>query len=342
MKKGRVSIKDVAAAAGVSRAAVSLVLNNGKIRISDEKRERIIRVAKEMGYTPHVGARRLAIRKMETIGLVFAENPDALSQLYLFELTHTIAAEAKKHGYDILINFFNPEDENDLPTTPGRVDGSLMVVGRNINPDVFTQLTKVDHPFVVIGGGFLTPKPTNFVDVDVSTGMMIATRHMLQLGHRRIAFVAGARSEDKLNGYIVALTKAKVPIHPEYIIDSARTDFDIERTVQTLINMEKPPTAIVTTNDWLAIRMIRTLRDHNVNVPQQVSVTGFDNTETAGYVTPAMTTVRVPGSKIADIAVKHLVGMIDRTVDKPIQVMLPAELVIRESTARAHDAFAIS
>lgn len=98
MKKRKVSIKDVALAAGVSRAAVSLVLNDGKIRIGAEKRQRIIDVAKEMGYTPHIGARRLALRKMETIGLIFVDKPNAMNEQYLFSLTHAIARAAREFG----------------------------------------------------------------------------------------------------------------------------------------------------------------------------------------------------------------------------------------------------
>lgn len=335
--KKKISIKDVAEAAGVSRAAVSLVLNNGNIRISDEKRQRIIQVAKELGYTPHAGARRLALQKMETIGLIFADELKALSNLYISEMTHAIAVEARRHGYDLLLNYFDPAHPDDFPTTPGRVDGSILVVDREVSTDFLERFELTRHPHVVVGGGFLRPKPVNFVDVDVSTGMMNATRHLLQLGHRHIAFLSGASSEDKLNGYIIALTKQRYPIQREYILDCDMTDAAIESTVDRMLAMDPPPTAIVTASDWLAIRVIRFLHERGIPVPGRMSVTGFDNVEIAGMINPPLTTIRVPGARIARLAVDQVVKLIDDPAAKSMQVMLPAELVLRKSTAPLMD-----
>ncbi|MCB1070890.1 MAG: LacI family DNA-binding transcriptional regulator [Kiritimatiellae bacterium] len=329
----RISIKDVAEAAGVSRAAVSLVLNNGEIRISDEKRQRILQVAKELNYTPHAGARRLALQKMETIGLIFADERRTLSNLFVSELTHSIAVEARRFGYDILLNYFDPSHLDQFPTTPGRVDGSILVVSRRISHDFLTRFEATRHPHVVIGGGFMHPKPTNFVDVDVSTGMLNATRHLIQNGHRNIGFFSTPSSEDKLNGYIVALTKHRLPVNPDYIVECDMTDRAIEATLDQILAMAHPPTALVTTNDWLAIRIIRFLRERGITVPEDMSITGFDNVEISSMITPPLTTVRVPEARIANLAVEQVVKLIDQASTRPVQVMLPAELVYRKSTS---------
>jgi LacI family transcriptional regulator len=331
--KTKPSIRDVAAAAGVSRAAVSLVLNGGKIRISKEKRQKIIDVARELNYTPHVGARRLAIRRMETLGLVLPTQPEALSEYNLFELTHAIAEAAREHNYDLLLHFFDPGGPNHLPGTPGRVDGSIVVLGRRETSDLPARLTAIQHPNVIVGGGFFVHKPEHYVDMDVSTGLMIATRHLIQIGHRNIAYVSHTEQSEKLNGYIVAMTKARIPIRKEWIIEIGFTEKAMQEAASMIKQMNPRPTALVFTSDTIAVRMMRFFREIGLRIPQDISITGFDNIETASFVTPGLTTVRVPTRKIADLAVRHLVGIVEKQPPRRLQSMLTAELVVRESTS---------
>jgi len=331
--KTKPSIRDVAAAASVSRAAVSLVLNGGKIRISKEKRQKIIDVARELNYTPHVGARRLAIRRMETLGLVLPTQPEALSEYNLFELTHAIAEAAREHNYDLLLHFFDPGGPNHLPGTPGRVDGSIVVLGRKETSDLPARLTAIQHPNVIVGGGFFVNKPEHYVDMDVSTGLMIATRHLIQIGHRNIAYVSHTEQSEKLNGYIVAMTKARIPIRKEWIIEIGFTEKAMQEAALMIKQMSPRPTALVFTSDTIAVRMMRFFRETGLRIPQDLSITGFDNIETASFVTPGLTTVRVPTRKIADLAVRHLVGIVEKQPPRRLQSMLTAELVVRESTS---------
>jgi DNA-binding LacI/PurR family transcriptional regulator len=336
--KTKPSIRDVAAAAGVSRAAVSLVLNGGKIRISNEKRQKIINVARELNYTPHVGARRLAIRRMETLGLVLPTQTEALTEYNLFELTHAIAEAAREHNYDLLLHFFDPGGANHLPGTPGRVDGSIVVLGRKESSDLPARLTAIQHPNVIIGGGFFVNKPEHYVDMDVSTGLMIATRHLIQIGHRNIAYVSHTEQSEKLNGYIVAMTKARIPIRKEWIIEIGFTEKAMQDAAQMIKQMNPRPTALVFTSDTIAVRMMRFFREIGLRIPHDISITGFDNIETASFVTPGLTTVRVPTRKIADLAVRHLVGIVEKQPPRRLQSMLTAELVVRESTTPLQNA----
>jgi LacI family transcriptional regulator len=334
--KSKPSIRDVAAAANVSRAAVSLVLNGGQIRISKEKRQRIIDVAREMNYTPHVGARRLAIRRMETLGLVLPAQPAAISEYNLFELTHDVAECAKEHNYDLLLHFFDPEGPHALPITMGRADGSIVVLGRKETSDVSSRLSAQGHPNVVIGGGFFLNKPDNYVDMDVSTGLMVATRHLIQLGHRNIAYVSHSEQSEKLNGYIVALTKAKIPIRKDWIIEIGFTEKALHEAAMMIKHMNPRPSALVFTSDAIGLRMMRIFRELGLRIPHDLSITGFDNIETASFVTPGLTTVKVPVRKIAELAVRHLVGIVEKQAPRKLQVMLTAELVVRESTCAAN------
>jgi DNA-binding LacI/PurR family transcriptional regulator len=331
--KRRPSIKDVAAAAEVSRAAVSLVLSGGKIRIGPEKRQKIVDTAKAMGYTPHAGARRLAIRRMETLGLVLPTRPEALSEYNLFELTHAVAEVARNFNYDLLLHFFDASGDTPLPGTPGRVDGSIVVLGRKETSDLPSQLSEIGHPHVIVGGGFFLKKPECYIDLDVATGLMIATQHLVQLGHRNIAYVSHTEQSEKLNGYIVALTKARIPLRKEWIIEIGFTEKSLHDAAVKIKGLNPRPTGLVFTNDAMAVRMMRFFRELGLKIPGDLSITGFDNIETAGFVTPGLTTVKVPTQKIADLAVRHLIDMVENKSPRALQKMLSAELVIRESTA---------
>lgn len=331
--KSKPSIKDVAAAAEVSRAAVSLVLNGGEIRISDEKRQRIIDVARKMNYTPHVGARRLAIQRMETLGLALPAQSASISEYNLFEMTHAVAECAREHNYDVLLHFFNPEDVDAVMNLTGRVDGSIVVLGRKETSTLPSRLSAANHPHVILGGGFFAKRPENYVDMDVATGLMVATRHLIQLGHKNIAYVSHTEQSEKLNGYIVALTKARIPIRKEWILDIGFTEKALQEAALKIKYMTPRPTGLVFTSDAIAIRMMRYFRETGINVPQDISVTGFDNIESASFVTPGLTTVRVPVRKISDISVRHLVGVVEKQPHHPLQIMLTAELVVRDSSA---------
>lgn len=327
------SIKDVAEAAGVSRAAVSLVLNNGKIRIGEEKRKRIIEIARAMKYTPHIGARRLAMRRMETLGLVLPVQAESMNEVDLFDLTHHVAVMASEHGYDVLLHFYDSAGSAEIPETVGRVDGSIVVLGKKSGPDFASVWDDTHQPHIIIGGGFFLQKPANFVDVDLASGMIAATNHLLRLGHRDIAYVAVGEHNDKLNGYLIALTKAKIPIRREFIMAIGFTEEALVHAARTIQRMTPRPTGLVFTSDAVAIRMMRIFRDIGMQVPKDVSITGFDNIETASFVTPGLTSIRVPTRKMAELVVNQLVAIVEKKPAPVLQTMLSVELVVRESTA---------
>lgn len=331
----KISLRDVAAAAGVSRAAVSLVLNNGPIRISDEKRRLIVATAKRLGYQPHTGARRLALRRMETLGLVFPYDPEALSQLFLFELTRHIAVAAKAHHYDILIDFFHSSHPDSLSVDPGRTDGTILVIDRTTPAEIFTRLESGQHPHVVFGGGFMKKRPAAFVDSDVRAGMSQATRHLTDLGHRTIAFLAGIPSAEKYEGYAEGLRRAGLRVDRDLHVPCGLAEAGIDQAIARLMERKTPPTAMVATNDTVAIRAIKVLQRRGFHVPRQVSVVGFDDIETASLVLPSLTTVRIPLSQMADRAVHNLVERIEGRSSQAASDILPSELIVRDSTGPA-------
>jgi len=331
----KISLRDVAAAAGVSRAAVSLVLNNGQIRISDAKRRLITDTAQRLGYQPHTGARRLALRRMETLGLVFPYDPEALSQLFLFELTRQIAMAAKAHHYDILIDFFHSSHPDSLSVDPGRTDGTILVIDRTTPAAIFTRLEQGQHPHVVFGGGFMKRQPEAFVDTDVRGGTRTATRHLIDLGHRTIAFLAGIPSAEKHEGYAEALQTAGLRVERDLHVPCGLAEVSIDQALEKLMARRARPTAIVATNDTLAIRVIKLLQRRGLQVPRDLSVVGFDDIETASLVLPSLSTVRIPLPQMADAAVHNLVERVENRRRDGLRDILPCELIVRDSTGPA-------
>jgi DNA-binding LacI/PurR family transcriptional regulator len=331
--KSRASIRDVADAAGVSRAAVSLVLNGGPIRIGDEKRRRIIEVAREMNYTPHVGARRLALRRMETLGLVIPDQAGGLTEYDLFELTQHIALTARESNYDLLLHYYDAAEIPSTSPNEGRVDGSIVVLGHKNGPDIESIWAKSDQPHIVVGGGFFLQKPENFVDIDLASGLTAATNHLIELGHTDIAYVTSFEQSAKRNGYLVALTQANIPIRKEYIMEIGFTEAALRKAAAAIRDMPGRPTGLVFTSDAVALRMMRIFRELGLSIPGDLSITGFDNIETASFVVPGLTSVKVPTQRMAELAVSQLIAMVEKKGPSPLQSLLPAELVIRDSSA---------
>lgn len=326
------SITDVANAAGVSRAAVSRVLNKKPIRISDEKRDAIVEAARTLGYRVHAGARRLALRKLNTIGLLFPHNPSTLSQFYLFELSRQLALTALEAGYDVLVDYFHPKDLASFSPAAGRVDGTILLRDRGHAAEQDLKLEEMLAPLLVIGGGFQPPVPRYCVELDLEQGMLEIGRLLTGLGHRRIAFVSVLPSPGKLAGLNQAAEEAGLPV-PQPVILQGEDLSDIAQAVDALFAAPNPPTAIAAGNDAVALRILKILHDRGIRVPDQVSLTGFDDVEPAILASPELTTVHIPMLRLAQLAVPHLLRLIEQGAGDPMHEKVQLEIVVRASTA---------
>jgi DNA-binding LacI/PurR family transcriptional regulator len=332
-KRHDASIQDVADLVQVSRAAVSLVLNNKPIRISEEKRRAIKEAARQLGYQPHVGARRLIRQKMDTIGLVFPYDAAVLSELFHFELTRNIVSAARERNYDILLDLFQSKSPNILSVRPGRVDGTILIWDRHSPEQVVETLEQCGHPTIVLGGGYMDRKPQDYIDVDIKSGTLAITNHLINLGHRRIVFLAGIPSPQKLEGFHAAHRQAKLRVSEDLILHCGMSEPEVAIAIDALLKQKPRPSAIVATNDTLAIRTIKVLLTRGIHVPQDISVVGFDDIETANLVLPSITTVRIPLGEMAEIVVSSLIRRIEHEDADHVQRMLSTKLVVRESSA---------
>ena len=328
-----VSMQDVADAVGVSRAAVSLVLNNRAIRISDKKRQAILDEAKRLNYRPNLAALRLRRQKTQTLRLVFPGDPEALNELYMLELIRNLAGEAKRVGYDLLLELAESLDEDLTGMDPGRADGSIYLLDQHASPELARAIEATRQPFVTLGGSQMKKPPAYLVDFDVEEGTHKITRHLIELGHRQIAFLAGVVSPQKEQGFRKALAQARLRARPELMLLSGLKESGIADALVRLLDADPQPTAIVATNDTLAIRTIKTLLTMGRSVPKDLSVTGFDDIETARLISPGLTTLRIPLDQLATEAVHLLISQIDgQALKGPARIILPTRLVVRGSS----------
>lgn len=328
----KIRLREVAEAAGVSRAAASLVLNDGDIRISDRKRDEIRNAAARLGYRPHTAARRLARRKTDCISLVFSNEPGALASLFAFEVTHHIATAARAHGYDLMLDFVHSAKPDSLARDPTRVDGTLLVHDRNSANGLEQALTDSPLPSLVIGGGFTPTPPCCFVDFDIRDGARQATRHLVELGHRAIRFLGSIPSPEKFEGYTQAMTEAGHEPEPAHVVDGVLSESAVDAQLDVILSRPRPPTAIVAANDTLAIRLVRVLHRRGLHVPRDISVVGFDDIETAAMIIPSLTTVHIPLRDLAEVSLRGLVDQIENNNREPVHTLLPTRLVVRESS----------
>lgn len=328
-----VSVKDVAALSGVSFQTTSKVLN-GKGSVSEETRERILSAARELGYVPNILARSLVTRRTRAIGLVASDFGDPNLSRFIVGAEQ----EARRHGYAVVISSIDPDgtggDRATRALIERRVDGVLLAAPQ-MEEDVKTaRLINRQVPTVslhhVPGGGVAT------VGSDHSLTGLLATRHLIEMGHRKIATVTGplARrvTHSRLHGYRLALEEAGISYETSLIEESNWQISGGFEATQRLLSRRPDLTAIFAQNDTMAIGVLSLLRQLGRHVPKDCAVVGCDDIEIAAHTGPPLTSIKVPFHETGEEAIRLLLGMIASGSAEPRRVQLPVELVPRASS----------
>jgi LacI family transcriptional regulator len=334
--QGRLSSsRDVATLAGVSRTTVSFVLNDRPdANISAATRERVRAAAAQLGYQPHAAARGLAGGRSHTIGLVLRQSPEQVAEdALLAETLRGISGAARAHGYRVLVEPFGAHDGDygDLIRS-NRADG-LVISGPRVDDAELQLLAAAGAPIVVQGSlpGLDAPS----VDVDNAAAARGAVRHLLDLGHRRIACVTNASlsytaARDRLHGYRAALADAGIAPEDALV---AQADFSAasgRRAMAQLLERDGI-TAVFVASDVVALGAIAAIREAGRRVPDDISVVGFDDIPLAAYFDPPLTSIRLPAHDLG-----RAVGsaLLDRIAGRAVaaRTVLPTELVVRSST----------
>lgn len=331
--KSGLSIKDIARAANVSHSTVSRALRNSPL-VSPQTAEQIRKIAREANFRISAVARSLATGRTNTLGVVVTTIADPFAA----EVVQGVEDAANSHSYSVILANSGADPEREMRVVHSfeerRVDGILVTSSRVGNLYV-GHLAEMKVPIVLINN----QHPEEFVYsvmIDNVAASEEATRHLISLGHRRIAYIGdrgGYQSEsERRQGYCRALADANVPCVTELIRQADSTPQGAILVMDELLQLSEPPTAIFCYNDITAVGALLAARRHGLSVPGDLSIMGFDDLPLASYLSPALTTIRQPmrdmGRQATDILFRLLSG---GTAESSRHVR--GELIVRESTA---------
>ncbi len=330
------TIKDVARAAGVSPSTVSRVLA-GSPRISAETHKKVRDAMRKLNYYPNAIARSLVRKATHTIGLIIARPAEqAFANPFFPEVMRGIGSVLSAEGYNMMLNMTStPEEERHACMKllwQRRVDGVILTSVR-AQDRLLDDLIAGEHPFVMIGQ-VSDGRPVNWVNNDnVAVGEM-AVEHLVSKGHQRIAMINGPAdltvSIDRKRGFLQAMERFHLPVRPEYEVDGRFTKEGAYRAMMQLLSLPEPPTAVFCADDTMAVGALMALKEKGL--ARSVALLGVNDDPLTALIDPALSTIRIPVFDLGATAARTLVDILARGVKGPRQVLLPSQLVVREST----------
>ena len=332
--RARPTIYDVAREAGVSTATVSRALNDTG-QIAPATRLAIEAAVQRLGYRPNTIARSLVTKSTQTIAFLL---PDITNPFYA-ALVSGIQQIALANDHTMLLcttgGDATQEEEYLSLLRAKQVDGAL-VDGLVLPPDRIARFVEDGFPIVCLDRD-VNSQSVPLVQVDNKRGARMATEHLLELGHTRIAHVAGAPelgiSGERVAGYRAALKAARVPSDATLVATGRFTEGGGYEATRSLLDSGADFTAVFAANDLSAIGTINALVESGRRVPEDVSVIGFDDLRLSAYTTPPLTTIRQPAVEIAQQATEILLGLIDGRRARKLRYLLEPTLVVRASTS---------
>lgn len=325
-----ITITDVAKAAGVSTATVSRVLHNKAVK--PHTKEAVMNAIKELNYKPNALAQQLRTQKTKTVIVVV---PD-ISNTFFSEILFGIEDAAREHDYQILIadmhNQPNIENYYFQAIQQRTIDG-IISLSATIAKNLMEQIAE-EYP-IVVACQYLDNYMVPNVTIDNISAATAITEHLIQLGHTRIAHIAGDPNSllyrDRFNGYIAALAKHNIPIDlslVRYGVSSIQSGYD---EMKYLLNQDPSISAVFAAGDIIAVGAINALKESGKRVPEDCAVVGFDDIEIASFWEPPLTTVRQPRRKLGQTAFRKLYKLMNQHPLKSVQDVLDYEIMIRES-----------
>ena len=328
------TIREVAKVAGVSYATVSHVLNNTRF-VSQETRDRVMAAIDELDYRPNALARSLRSGKTDTIGLIL---PDS-SNPFFAEIGRSIEDAAFELGYNVFLcntdgNVHREQLYVDL-LSKKQVDGIIFVAAGD-QVDSLNALLNDEMPVVLVDRD-LPNIEVDAVLTDNRQGGYLATRHLIELGHRRIACITGPSSitsgAERVTGYRQALEEEGIPYDKSLVLGGNYQPDAGLRATSILLELDSPPTAIFALNDLMAVGALHAAARAGRRVPEDVAIIGYDDTELASFMNPPLSTIAQPKNEIGLQAANILARRITNKSFPTYRIILPPELVVRESTS---------
>ena len=327
-------IKDVAREAGVSTATVSHVINSTKY-VSDETRKRVLKAIERFEYHPNAHARTLASGRSNMIGLLVSD----ISNPFFPELIKSIETAAFERNYNVILlnTNYDPARAADYVRRLSELNvAGVALMTSELDADLFQQITQ-RRVSVVFDNTDLAGDRMSNICVDYASGIDEAVRHLISLGHRKIAHIAGSSripSGAARREAFLYYMKRYLPDEPGPAVYEG--DFRLDGGRRAACEMLAAPelqTGVVVANDMMALGAMREFRKAGLSIPGDISVVGFDDIAFASLAEPPLTTVRSPRVEIGRRAVEALVSMIERSDLQGVEVRVPTQLIARDSTA---------
>ena len=325
------TMKDIARLAQVSTSTVSHVINGSRF-VSDEIREKVMRIVAELNYTPSAVARSLKVRETKTIGLLVT----ATNNPFFAEVMAGVEQYCQQHQYNLIIATTGGDSkrlQQNLQTLIHKqVDGVLLMCGDSrFQADMELE---VSLPLVVMDWWFTELNADKILE-NSERGGYLATKSMVDAGHQKIGIITGnlrkSVAKNRLQGYKKALSEANIVLNPDWIVES---HFDFEGGIvgaQKLLALLDRPTAIFCCSDTIAIGAYQAIQNQGLRIPQDISIMGYDDIELARYLFPSLSTISQPKAELGRLAVETLLQRIQEPNENYRTLVLEPTCILRES-----------
>lgn len=329
---------DIAHRAGVSQSTVSRALNNSSL-VSQQTRDRIVKIAQELNYKVDKNASNLRKQKSNTLALLLFQDPttdDSLINPFFLSMLGSITRASANAGFDLLVSFQNMQDDWHAEYEDSNKADGIILLGYGDYRSYRSKLARLEEQgtHFVRWGAPDSEQPGINIGCDNYQGGVAATTHLIEHGFERIAFIGecGEQAPEfkaRYQGYLDALNTHHLLNEDTLQYDAFSTEASGHHAMQRVLAEAERPRAVVCASDLIAIGVLDAIRDAGLRVPQDIAVVGYDNIPVSGYTSPPLTTVRQNTTRAGELLVNTLISAINK--QEVHDYLMPAELVVRRS-----------
>ena len=336
-----VTIKDVAARAGVSPSTVSRTCKNNP-SISEETKERVRKAMAELGYEPNFQASNLASQNSRTIGIILpASAKEVYENSFYLEAIQGISHYC--NGRQYMTTIVTGQDEAEIldavrsMSRSGKVDGFIVLYSKKEDP-VIDYLFNEGLLYILIGKATQYTNQTIYIDNDNLLAGREAAEYLYQLGHRRIAYLGSDSSlmfsADRKAGYQLALASHQLPVRPEYCVEVKNVSENNEEAIRGLLMQKDRPTAILVSDDILAVSLERVCLENHLAIPEDLSIISFNNSLFARLTSPQLTSIDIGAGQLGSEAASQIINHIENPNLLATKIIVPHHLIERDSCCK--------
>ena len=336
-----VTIKDVAALAGVSPSTVSRTCKNNP-SISEETKERVRKAMAELGYEPNFQASNLASQNSRTIGIILpASAKEVYENSFYLEAIQGISHYC--NGRQYMTTIVTGQDEAEIldavrsMSRSGKVDGFIILYSKKDDP-VIDYLFNEGLLYILIGKATQYTNQTIYIDNDNLLAGREAAEYLYQLGHRRIAYLGSDSSlmfsADRKAGYQLALASHQLPVRPEYCVEVKNVSENNEEAIRGLLMQKDRPTAILVSDDILAVSLERVCLENHLAIPEDLSIISFNNSLFARLTSPQLTSIDIGAGQLGSEAASQIINHIENPNLLATKIIVPHHMIERDSCCK--------